>query len=251
MSAHGTYLERYLSGEHERVWDDLVTLGAAVRDEPAYTDALAVARETMRRARHNIEVLIARLTALGYEFGYRWLVGRERFSLAQLDELERHSPRQTMPTPETRHQIDELERRAGILPISLRTFFEVVGGVNLVGQHPEWGDYGLAALQIESAGQLLELDDWGHWTDDKDDLGNCNLPIAPDEHQRYFVSGNLNTVHLPAAGADAALDGEWHHTTFIGYMRICCRWGGLPGLERSSKLPAYELGLLTPDLLPL
>jgi hypothetical protein len=251
MSAHGTYLERYLRGEHKRVWDELVAFGAAVREEPLYSDAVALAHETMRRVRHNIETLVPRLATLGYVFGYRWLVGRERFTLAQLDELERHSPRQTLPTPETRHQIDELERRAGTLPISLRTFFEMVGGVNLVGQHPEWGDYGLAALEIESAGQLLELDDWGHWTDDKDGLGSCNLPIAPDEHMRYFVSGDLYTVHLPVTGADATLDGEWHHTTFVDYLRICCRWGGLPGLERSSKLSAHELAFLTRDLLPL
>jgi hypothetical protein len=45
-----SYLERYLTGEHEQVWAELVALGAAVRDEPLYSDALAVARETMRRA---------------------------------------------------------------------------------------------------------------------------------------------------------------------------------------------------------
>lgn len=61
MAAGGTYLERYVSGEYEQVWDELVTLGAAVRQDPVYTDALAVARETMRRARANIDRLIPRL----------------------------------------------------------------------------------------------------------------------------------------------------------------------------------------------
>lgn len=36
----GEYLERYLAGEYEQVWDDLVALGAAVREEPVYADAL-------------------------------------------------------------------------------------------------------------------------------------------------------------------------------------------------------------------
>jgi hypothetical protein len=54
------YLERYLVGEHEQVWAELVALGEAVRDEPVYSDALVVARETMRRARWNIETLIPR-----------------------------------------------------------------------------------------------------------------------------------------------------------------------------------------------
>jgi hypothetical protein len=64
-----TYLDRYLAGEHEQVWDELMALGAAVREEPVYSDALAVARETMRRSRSNIETLIPRLDQAGYVFG--------------------------------------------------------------------------------------------------------------------------------------------------------------------------------------
>jgi hypothetical protein len=33
--AERTYLERYLAGEYEQVWDELVGLGAAVRTPPA------------------------------------------------------------------------------------------------------------------------------------------------------------------------------------------------------------------------
>ncbi|GHO49495.1 hypothetical protein [Ktedonospora formicarum] len=65
-----TYLERYLNGEYEQVWDELMQLGADVRQEPVYTDALSVARETMRRVRRNIETLIERLPHRGYIFGY-------------------------------------------------------------------------------------------------------------------------------------------------------------------------------------
>jgi hypothetical protein len=68
-----SFLERYKRGEHEQVWAELVALGAAVREEPVYADALAVAHEMMRRARHNIEQLIPRLVAVGYQFGYGWV----------------------------------------------------------------------------------------------------------------------------------------------------------------------------------
>src|SRR2546430_2196928 len=68
-----SYLDRYLAGGQKQVWTDLVALGAAVRDEPLYSDALAVARETMRRVRWNIETLIPRLRDIGYEFGYGWI----------------------------------------------------------------------------------------------------------------------------------------------------------------------------------
>jgi hypothetical protein len=63
-----TYYDRYQSGEHEAVWADLLALGNEVQKEPVYPDALAVARETMSRARTNIETLIVRLDEIGYRF---------------------------------------------------------------------------------------------------------------------------------------------------------------------------------------
>jgi hypothetical protein len=65
-----TYVERYLNGEYEQVWEELIQLGDAVRQELLYSDALAVARNMMRRVRKNIELLIARLPLCGFVFGY-------------------------------------------------------------------------------------------------------------------------------------------------------------------------------------
>jgi hypothetical protein len=45
------YYDRYQRGERVQVWSDLIALGEAVRQEPVYSDAVAVARETMTRAR--------------------------------------------------------------------------------------------------------------------------------------------------------------------------------------------------------
>lgn len=61
-------LRRYEAGEHERVWADMMALGSGVRAAPHFDDAWAVARETMRRARHNIEQIVRRLDAMGYRF---------------------------------------------------------------------------------------------------------------------------------------------------------------------------------------
>jgi hypothetical protein len=61
-------LRRYQAGEYEAVWDDLRALGSRVYDAPSVDDARAVARETMRRARANIETLIGRLDTIGYRF---------------------------------------------------------------------------------------------------------------------------------------------------------------------------------------
>ena len=62
------WLRRYQVGEHEAVWTEMTALGSSVR-EPRYAEhAEAVARETMRRARHNVELIIRRLDKLGYKF---------------------------------------------------------------------------------------------------------------------------------------------------------------------------------------
>jgi hypothetical protein len=63
------YLTRYQQGDCEQVWEELYALGPAVRQGDLYPDAEAVALETMRRVRHNIEVVIPRREEIGYEFG--------------------------------------------------------------------------------------------------------------------------------------------------------------------------------------
>jgi hypothetical protein len=143
-----SFLERYERGEHERVWDELLALGAAVREEPHSADALAVARETMRRARHNIERLILRLESLGFAFGYDWVLQEEPpayvkrrpalaagwrgWVVAAQHDYCTYRP----PQPDAQERIAELERQTATLPLSLRAWYEVVGTVDLVGKPP-------------------------------------------------------------------------------------------------------------------
>ena len=64
-----TYFERYCNGECEAVYRELIALGGAVRQEPLFSDAKAVAEETVRRSRHNLILLHERLLKMGFEFG--------------------------------------------------------------------------------------------------------------------------------------------------------------------------------------
>jgi hypothetical protein len=117
-----TYLERYRNGEHNQVWAELLALGGQVREQPLYDDALAVAQETMSRARANIETLVPRLKSLGYQFA--------------------NPDRAFVPADgETRRLITEVEARTGPLPLSLRIWCEVVGEVNFMGSHPKLSRY--------------------------------------------------------------------------------------------------------------
>jgi hypothetical protein len=64
----GDLLRRYQAGEHVAVWADMLALGPQVRTAAYLEDAWAVARETMRRARHNVELIIRRLDQIDYRF---------------------------------------------------------------------------------------------------------------------------------------------------------------------------------------
>jgi len=66
--AKGDLLRRYESGEHAAVWADMMALGPRVREAPHRDDAWAVACETMRRARHNVELIVRRLDQLAFSF---------------------------------------------------------------------------------------------------------------------------------------------------------------------------------------
>lgn len=74
------YLARYNAGEYEQVWAELGALGAAVRAEPVYSDALAVARETMWRVREN-------LTALRTPRGHVYRLSARESALGRLSRL--------------------------------------------------------------------------------------------------------------------------------------------------------------------
>jgi hypothetical protein len=118
-----SFLSRYLAGEHEGVWNELVLLGPQVRDEPLLSDAAAVARETMRRAKENLLAVIDRLVDIGYRFEEQ-APREEGVTIAEV-----YVP----PGPDMGERISELEAVAGVLPLSLRASYEIVGRVNLMG----------------------------------------------------------------------------------------------------------------------
>jgi hypothetical protein len=139
----GRFLDRYRQGEYQQVWDELLAQGKAIRREPLFTDASAVAHETMRRVRQNIEVLIPRLRTLGYHFGEFW--GQDplphwRREASSSEENPTFLPF-VPPHSEVHQYLEQLEQAVGPLPLSLRVFYVEVGGVNFLGTHPTWAPF--------------------------------------------------------------------------------------------------------------
>jgi hypothetical protein len=332
----GTLLSRYLAGEHERVWAEMTALGPRVREAPHVDDAWAVARETMRRARHNVELIIRRLDQIGYQFwngthgkpgpqplrmmlhgqvieypsleamveralkhdtshipagmGKHAQQARERLAKLsglvqglqkQQDEGARQKAEEARkkaaitdhltdgsvfspPSDEETAEIRKFEKKGMVLPLSLRAWIEEVGDVNLAGAHPAlcfWEDENFPGvyadpMMVSLDHFMFEIEGWLEARAEGDSdvmdpvLGwdaeaKARLAIA-DEQLDYGYS-----MELPDPGADAALNGERHKTSFVNYLRIAFRWGGFPGWELHEKRPERELKFLTEGLLPI
>ena len=279
-----TYLERYLAGEREAVWEELTALGAAIRDEPLFADAQAVARETMRRARTNVELLVGRLSALGYRF-VDPAVGTTAMP---------YQP----PSEESLAALRELEAQYGLLPLSIETWHEVVGAVDLTGVYPRLSTYsGVGAegyVDVKMGGEVIRVrsdfpfydrgasgafgppdpdagiasdplvvfpcvdalvDELVEPTDDPDGERRVqySLCLAPDALHKANVSGGDGPhIDFGDPRMDAPLHGDdWEGVSFVSYLRTVFEWGGFPGLRAAIDPPRKLLASLREGFLPL
>jgi hypothetical protein len=231
-----SFTERYRQGDHRQVWDELVSLGDRVRLEPVLSDALTVATETMVSVRKNIEILVERLGSAGYEFDNPHLVLED-------------------PPHDVATKIAEIEDRVGVLPLSLRAFYETVGGVDFRGEHTEWQgcEYPdpLVVFSIETA--IYELQEWEQSREEYESVfGSFRAPIAPHYVTKEGAAGGAwYGIAIPNAAADAVLLEEWHNALFVDYLRTCFQWAGFPRLARLRSAITWPIDELKVGLLEI
>jgi hypothetical protein len=203
MRTINTMLERYHQGKFNHVWAELVALGPAVRTEPLYPMALAVAHAMMNRARHNIGVLLERLQELNY-----------RFLSRHMNDIWRQ------PDAERRSMLDAIEQQYGTLPIVLRAWYDIVGEVSLQGAHPNLNHHvgyqrSLALRPEEPFSDPLELEIWDYsicsfYRQATPEARDANPPFA------FYFASNVDTkggysgsqdyhIMLPATGFDTPI----------------------------------------------
>jgi hypothetical protein len=188
--------------------------------------------ETMKKVKCNLETIHANLGSLGY-----------RFSKPDSALL--------MPGPEIEGHIKFLEEKIGKIPPALSAFYRIVGSVNFTGEHPEWRGCEYPdpivvdplAYAVSEAKEFLELPSheeyWGS------DSGIFRIPVAPDYYHKENVSGGMwYGIEIPNKEDDPLLLEEWHHTSFVEYLRLCFKWGGFPGLERAEAIHTWPLSKL-------
>ena len=229
-------LQRYLSGDYQQVWGDLMKLGDGVRRDPHAADALAVAYETMERVSANVRTVHARLQELRYRFRAP---------------KEAHEP----PPREAAKLLQRLQKNERTLPLSLRAFYEVVGAVNFMGRKSHW-PWTMVKLTTSQPEDSLVLADplvvfpfeeaFGEL--DEDDHGF--ISIAPDDlHKADISGGDPYEIAVPDLRADGELLNERHELLFVEYLRLCFRFGGFPGFDGADERPAV-IDSLSADLQP-
>lgn len=168
------WLDRYRAGQRDQVWHELRQL---------------VCNEMARRARHNVEVIIERLTGAGYRFHTN--------NDAQ-DPVTPHVP----PSAGAAAHADWLADRFGPVPMTLLSWIRLAGDVWLVGTHPQWPESASAdPLVIEAEGSRYPSDPirgyfdedhdmWRRWAArDPEQAGLFVLPLSPDRVHKENVSG--------------------------------------------------------------
>jgi len=240
---------RYQSGECAAVWKDLVALGPDVRKPPYDAAARAVAAETMRRVKHNYELVVNRLRGLDYEFEVDPDAPRER-----IDPIR--GPMHT-PPPDTEH-LAACEEAGLLIPLAVHSFVQEVEAVELLGTHRLLCPAGKAAIADPALVQLSPffyqnmLSEWAER--DPGDVFLLEL-CASARCKDLIMSGNMAeewfAIQLPNGSADAVLVGDPEGRSFVEYLRWSFQWGGFPGWEKQKDRPERELAFLRDELLPI
>ena len=146
------------------------------------------------------------------------------------------------PGPDIVEAIHRIENEVGIVPLSLKLFWQRIGSVNFCGGHPDWEfDPGCEpetyADPIVIYPPSVAIEELEEFLSDKEERLRCNLPyvvpIAPDFYHKADVSGGMfYNISIPAITDDPPLNEEWHQTTFLNYLEIAVKWAGFLGLER-------------------
>ena len=153
------------------------------------------------------------------------------------------------PGPNVRKEVARFEKEFGILPLSLRAFYEIVGEVNLNGTHPAIDPPGssiapdpLLVYGLDEG--IVEFDE-----DDEDGETPSAVTIAPDDlHKTNTSGGDAYEMAIPDLRADGELLNERHELFFVDYLRLCFEYGGFPGYEGRGTVPP-ELAALKEGLL--
>ncbi|MFD2564687.1 hypothetical protein [Aquimarina rubra] len=232
--------ERYLNGETKAVYDDIYKLGSKAFDDLHKKEVEKVMKETFDRVLFNLNIIYNELINIGYLF-------KKDF------EFNFEKPLHT-PLENTEPLIKKLElavKDFGFIPLSLKYFYRIVGGVNFVWDfetNEEFMWNMSDPIQVSSLDSLVEEVTSKYWKEDiqqyvnDENFGCAFLNISADDLHKDNVSGGqpyaIEITREPSV--DARFMNEPNETTFINYLRICFENCGFPGITRPNTNNEYQ-----------
>ncbi|HMD70662.1 MAG TPA: hypothetical protein VKF41_04930 [Bryobacteraceae bacterium] len=239
-----TWNARYKAGEYTEVWAEMQALGAGIRKPARRKAADAVVRETMKRARGNVERLLAELPGLGYRFQGVPEPAEPDYPLElriehALEYVANRGGKQHKANPWSHPALAWVEEEEIEVPARFRR-----GNLGRSTHRPPDARMSGALDEIErQTGSPLPLAVRAWF----ETVGAVNLAGT---HPMLNPDGAVDTLRVTPEGIDRAVaDGAG--AGFVSVIRHAFAWGGFPGWSGRAYAPERELAWLRSKLLPL
>ena len=235
-----TLYDRYIKGQTEEVYQDIAALKQTAFLPGNIREIEKVLTETFHRVAYNLDIIYSELQNINYLFKTEFEYNFQR---------PLHKP--LSDTESLLTVLDKAVESYGFVPLSLKFFYRIVGGVNFGWDYETSKDFMWRMadpIQVASLDDLVNEvtdDDWkenmeDYFSDDKD--GTVFLELAADDLHKDNVSGgppySLDITKSPSI--DSKFRNEPNETTFINYLRICFKYCGFPGLARPDTKNDYQ-----------
>lgn len=233
-----TWLGRYKDGNCKAVWEEIRALGDQVSLPPHSGNLALVVDLFVSRSTQNLQLLIERLSILGFKF-----LGDDQVT----------EPPWQRPKPEGLTWLQEYSSEGSAPPAVLQEWYRQVGAVSFIGSHDVLCpicDDPFASGKYADPMQILPFE------------STCvpESGVVPFSFSKQLKALKAEPdggyeMRLPQQGgdcwvsrADKATGGMW----FSDYVRNCFQWGGFPGwavYKKRSKRLEETLAKLTAGLL--
>lgn len=230
-------LKSYQTGDYIDIWEHIRSVPNTYACENA--DIRDVAKATMERVKQNADLISGRLRDWGWE---ALDIGSKDLRVS--------------PSPSDRAILDEIVEITGAaLPLSLQTFWEIVGGINWVWNYEsnaECPDLGVDVpfdemdpLCVEPPRSLIyQLKEWEsgeHHLVTSTPEGFYRLDLAPDYlHKANVSGGGPYGFTLPSNDPDPVFETEPKDLYFLDYLRWSFKWAGFPRLNEFKNEPQVQ-----------
>ncbi len=242
-----SYYQRYMSGERNEVWQELLLQGEALRHAPLLDEAISVCREVVERCYRNLSNLRGTLIELGYRF---------------------RNPQDTLrrPSAEERSTVDQIEGTYGLMPLLARVWYEQIGSVDFSQDQSQLYSHNVPDGEVDkvaglgyhqvltflSLSKCLELQQQ-LIDDNQEDQENCANLL------HFLPTGGFGSNSEPKGFQlpDSVIDGVLYNEGFgdvrlMDELRTAFLWGGFPFWKRIIQQPkAISSIKVVPDFVHL